>query len=154
MLLSTFPCSWQAYRQPSACRHSGVQAVRKSTQEQLQALSQADASSACTSWLGQLAKDIQKHCPAPMAACATAADFAALEAHLQAAISQWQPPRQPVTQGPTPPWLAFRLALLGNDVGGLHISVSCMVHVRALLVIDFPCHCHQSSYLASRLLQS
>ena len=70
--------------------------------ERLQALSQADASSACTSWLGQLAKDIQKHCPAPMAACASPVDFAALEAHLQAAISQWQPPRQPATQGTYP----------------------------------------------------
>ena len=76
-----------------------MQAVRKSAMERLQPLSQADASSACTSWLGQLAKDVQKHCPASMAACASPAQFASLEEHLQSAISHWQPAKQPLPLG-------------------------------------------------------
>ncbi|KAL3140348.1 hypothetical protein ABBQ38_004612 [Trebouxia sp. C0009 RCD-2024] len=82
------------------------QAVRRSTLEGLQPLSQLDASSACTSWLGRLAKDIQKHCcPGPMAACAAPPDFASLEAHLQSTMTHWQPPRQPPAQesGPLVP---------------------------------------------------
>lgn len=71
--------------------------------QRLAPLPQATASSACRSWLGQLAKDILKHCPAPMAACATPADFASLEGHLQAAISQWQPTRPPPPAGLTLP---------------------------------------------------
>ena len=87
-----------------------MQAVRRSTMERLQPLSQADASSACTSWLGHLTKDIEKHCPAPMAACASPADFASLEAHLQAAIGQWQPTIQSSSHGTTQ--LQFQLPLL------------------------------------------
>lgn len=89
--------------------------------ERLQVLSQADASSACTSWVRQLAKDILKHCPAPMAACASPADFAALEAHLQAAISQWHPPRQPATQGTCSFGWPCGMAVHGHNL--FHVSV-------------------------------
>ena len=34
-----------------------------------------------------------------MAACTSPADFANLEEHLQAAIKQWQPIKQPLPQG-------------------------------------------------------
>ena len=81
--------------------------------EGLQPLSQAEASSACTSWLGRLAKDIQKHCcPGPMAACASPPDFASLEAHLQSAITQWQPPSAPPAQGTADRMTAWPLAAL------------------------------------------
>ncbi len=73
--------------------------------KRLAPMPQATASSACQSWLGHLAKDIVKHCPAPMAACTTTAEFALLEGHLQAAINQWQPPPAPPAAGLTSPQL-------------------------------------------------
>lgn len=124
--------------QPINLRNPGVQAVRRSTQEQLQALSQAEAGSACSSWLGQLAQDIQKHCPAPMAACASAAHFASLEEHLQTAISQWQPPRQPVTQGTPPPLGGLSACIARNYVMLFHISVGGLVYIRTLLIVGGP----------------
>ncbi|KAL0025084.1 hypothetical protein WJX79_007064 [Trebouxia sp. C0005] len=76
------------------------QEVRKATMKRLAPMPQATASSACQSWLEHLAKDIVKHCPAPMAACITAPDFALLEGHLQAAINHWQPPPAPPAAEP------------------------------------------------------
>ena len=58
-----------------------------------------------------------------MAACASPADFAVLEAHLQAAINQWQPPQQPVVQGTSPPCLPLSPSIAGCVSFLLHISV-------------------------------
>lgn len=86
-------CAWLLYLSVSdlTCDLSAVQDLRKAAIGRLAPLQQQSASTACRAWLGQLAEDMQRHCPVLMAACDTAGALAALEGHLQTAILQWQP---------------------------------------------------------------
>ena len=58
-----------------------------------------------------------------MAACATPAEFALLEGHLQAAINQWQPPPAPLAAGLTGLQLLGTLCL---------VMLPCSYHVATM----------------------